>query len=179
MHYDDFIYFMLSEEDKGNRASLQYFFTCVDIDGDGVITPSDMRYFYDVQTARMESLGHEVVPFADVLCQMSDMIKPLTESHIVMTDLLRDDIVQVVGIVFDALFNLDKFIQFEQRDPFAERQKRDDPFECDWDRFAYIEYNRLAQEEEAREEMELEGGGGDGWGGGDNWGGGGSLESPF
>ena len=51
MHYDDFIFFMLSEEDKGNRASLQYFFTCVDIDGDDVITPSDMRYFYDVQTA--------------------------------------------------------------------------------------------------------------------------------
>ena len=65
---------------------------------------------------------------------------------------------RVAGIVFDALFNLDKFIQFEQRDPFAERQKRDDPFDCDWDRFAYSEYNRLAQEEEAREEgMDLDG----------------------
>ena len=78
--------------------------------------------------------------------------------------------------------NLDKFIMFEQRDPFAERQKRDDPFECDWDRFAYIEYNRLAQEEEAREEMELDGagvsGGGD-WG--EGWGGsvGGAEEAPF
>ena len=60
---------------------------------------------------------------------------------------------RVAGIVFDALFNLDKFIQFEQRDPFAERQKRDDPFDCDWDRFAYSEYNRLAQEEEAREAL--------------------------
>jgi serine/threonine-protein phosphatase 2A regulatory subunit B'' len=49
MLYEDFIYFMLSEEDKGNKASLQYWFTCVDFDGDGVITPADMRVFYDVQ----------------------------------------------------------------------------------------------------------------------------------
>jgi hypothetical protein len=76
MHYDDFVYFMLSEEDKGNKASLQYWFACVDIDGDGKVTPQDMRFFYDVQTSRMESLGHDVVSFSDVLCQMSDMIKP-------------------------------------------------------------------------------------------------------
>ena len=176
------LYFMLSEEDKGNKASLQWF-SCVDIDGDGKITPRDMRFFYDVQTARMESLGHDVVNFSDVLCQMSDMIKPSEVSYdfyfsyvcmcaqtlsptgffidpfvlymgpimhlvqfaltlsrylhfsqngeIVLSDLLREDIVRVAGIVFDALFNLDKFIQFEQRDPFAERQKRDDPFDTD------------------------------------------------
>ena len=81
MHYDDFVYFMLSEEDKGNKASLQYWFSCVDIDGDGKITPRDMRFFYDVQTARMESLGHDVVNFSDVLCQMSDMIKPSEVSY--------------------------------------------------------------------------------------------------
>lgn len=38
------------------------------------------------------------------------------------------------GVFFDALFNLNKFIGFEQRDPFAERQRRNDPFETDWDR---------------------------------------------
>ena len=59
----------------------------------------------------MESLGHDVVPLSDVLCQMSDMIQPQTEARIVMSDLLRADIFRVVGIVFDALFNLDKVIQ--------------------------------------------------------------------
>lgn len=39
------------------------------------------------------------------------------------------------GVFFDALFNLNKFIGFEQRDPFAERQRRNDPFETDWDRW--------------------------------------------
>jgi serine/threonine-protein phosphatase 2A regulatory subunit B'' len=87
----------------------------------------------------MELLDHDVVPFADVLCQMSDMIQPAVIGQIRLSDLLRPDIIHVAGTIFDALFNLGKFIQFEQRDPFSERQKRDDPFECDWDRFAYDE----------------------------------------
>ena len=45
---------------------------------------------------------------------------------------------------------------FEQRDPFVERQKREDEFECDWDRFACVDYNRLAMEEEVREEEAME-----------------------
>ena len=59
----------------------------------------------------MESLGHDVVPLSDVLCQMSDMIQPQAEARIVMSDLLRADTFRVVGIVFDALFNLDKVLQ--------------------------------------------------------------------
>jgi hypothetical protein len=47
---------------------------------------------------------------------------------------------------------------FEQRDrdPFVERQKREDEFETDWDHFACVDYNRLAMEEEAREEEAME-----------------------
>lgn len=45
-------------------------------------------------------------------------------------------------------------MQFESRDPFQERQKREDEFETDWDRFACMDYNRLAMEEEAREDQD-------------------------
>jgi hypothetical protein len=45
---------------------------------------------------------------------------------------------------------------FEQRDPFVERQKREDEFQTEWDRFANADYNRLAMEEEAREEEAME-----------------------
>jgi len=153
MRYDDFIYFMLSEEDKGNAMALKFWFDCVDVDGDAVVTSTDMRLFYDTQSTRMASLGHDVVSFADVLCQMSDMIKPAATGLVTMHDLVKPEVIANAGVVFDALFNLDKFVSFEQRDPFAERHKRDDPFNCDWDRFAYAEYNRLAAEEEAREEL--------------------------
>ncbi len=50
-------------------------------------------------------------------------------------DFLRPEALKVGGVFFDALFNLNKFIGFEQRDPFAERQRRNDPFETDWDRW--------------------------------------------
>jgi len=120
----------------------------------------------------MESLGHEVVPFDDVLCQMTDMIKPqATNGRLVLSDLLKPQAMASAGVVFDALFNLDKFISFEQRDPFAERHKRDDPFDCEWDRFAFAEYNRLAAEEEAREqEMDLDPHGNSGSMGVEDWG---------
>jgi serine/threonine-protein phosphatase 2A regulatory subunit B'' len=120
----------------------------------------------------MESLGHEVVPFDDVLCQMTDMIKPqATNGRLVLSDLLKPQAMASAGVVFDALFNLDKFISFEQRDPFAERHKRDDPFDCEWDRFAFAEYNRLAAEEEAREqEMDLDPHGNGGSMGVEDWG---------
>lgn len=36
-------------------------------------------------------------------------------------------------------------MRFETRDPFNEKQKREDAFSCDWDRYAHSEYHRLAQ----------------------------------
>jgi hypothetical protein len=51
------------------------------------------------------------------------------------------------GVMFDILFNLHKFMRFEARDPFQEKLRREE-HRSDWDRYAHIEYNRLAQEEE-------------------------------
>jgi serine/threonine-protein phosphatase 2A regulatory subunit B'' len=156
LSYEDFIYFMLSEEDKANEVSVRYWFTCVDVDGDGCLNNMEMRSFYAVQLHRMQCMGHEIVPFEDMLCQMMDMIKPARSDRLVVEDFLQPECKQVSGALFDALFNLNKYLLFEQRDPFVERQKREDEFECDWDRFACIDYNRLAMEEEAREEEAME-----------------------
>lgn len=49
MTYEDYVYFMLSEEDRGNEHSLRYWFACVDLDGDGRIGHMEMRLFYDNQ----------------------------------------------------------------------------------------------------------------------------------
>jgi hypothetical protein len=56
--------------------------------------------------------------------------------------------INLAGVLFDILFNLHKFMRFEARDPFQEKIRREDAFQSDWDRYAHIEYNRLAQEEE-------------------------------
>jgi len=156
LSYEDFIFFMLSEEDKANEVSVRYWFTCVDVDGDGKLNNMEMRSFYAVQLHRMQCMGHEIVPFEDMLCQMMDMIKPINSDCLIAEDFLQQECCQVSGALFDALFNLNKYLMFEQRDPFVERQKREDEFETDWDRFACIDYNRLALEEEAREEEAME-----------------------
>lgn len=49
MTYEDYVYFMLSEEDRGNEHSLRYWFACVDLDGDGRIGHMEMRLFYESQ----------------------------------------------------------------------------------------------------------------------------------
>ena len=154
--YEDFIFFMLSEEDKANEYSVRYWFTCVDVDGDDRLNNMEMRSFYAVQLHRMQCMGHEVVPFEDMLCQMMDMIKPTHLDYLVVEDFLQPHCSQVSGALFDALFNVNKYVMFEQRDPFLERQKREDEFTTDWDRFACIDYNRLAMEEEQREEEAME-----------------------
>ena len=156
LSYEDFIFFMLSEEDKANEISVRYWFHCIDVDGDQKLNIMEMRSFYAVQLNRMQCLGHEIVLFEDMLCQMMDIIKPANTQYFVVEDFLQTECAQVSGSLFDALFNLTKFLQFEQKDPFMERQKREDEFECDWDRFACIDYHRLALEEEAREEEAME-----------------------
>jgi serine/threonine-protein phosphatase 2A regulatory subunit B'' len=144
------------EEDKANEVSVRYWFTCVDVDGDAKLNNMEMRSFYAVQLHRMQCMGHEIVPFEDMLCQMMDMIKPKNSEYLIVEDFLQPECCQVSGALFDALFNLNKYLMFEQRDPFVERQKREDEFDTDWDRFACIDYNRLAMEEEAREEEAME-----------------------
>ena len=54
------------------------------------------------------------------------------------------------GLLFNTLFNLHKFLAFENRDPFALRAEAlgEDGASTEWDRFARAEYLRLAVEEE-------------------------------
>ena len=160
---------MLSEEDKQSPYSVRYWLQTLSTTHDGYLSPHDMSSFYAGQSERMLNLGHEVVPFEDVLCQMYDLINPSDPTRgVCAQDLLQPHCDRVSGALFDALFNLNKHLQFESRDPFLERSKREDEFENDWDRYACVDYNRLAMEEEQREEerrgmeVEWEGEGGGG-----------------
>jgi Ca2+-binding EF-hand superfamily protein len=42
MGYEDFVWFILSEEDKTTETSLEYWFRCVDLNGDGKLTPDEL-----------------------------------------------------------------------------------------------------------------------------------------
>lgn len=70
MSYTDFVWFLLSEEDKRSPTAIEYWFRCMDLDGDGVLSMYELEYFYEEQQQRMEHIGIETLPYEDCLCQV-------------------------------------------------------------------------------------------------------------
>ncbi|KAG2492706.1 hypothetical protein HYH03_009119 [Edaphochlamys debaryana] len=150
MCYEDFVWFILSEEDKTSDTALTYWFRCVDLDGDGVIRPREMLFFYEEQLRRLEGWNQEPVAFEDLLCQLHDMLSPSAEGAFTLRDLKRTK--PQSGLLFSALFSLHKFVGFENRDPFAQRAEAAEfAGLSDWDKFAKIEYFRLASEDDQQD----------------------------
>ncbi|XP_060690255.1 serine/threonine-protein phosphatase 2A regulatory subunit B'' subunit alpha isoform X1 [Hemiscyllium ocellatum] len=153
MSYADFVWFLLSEEDKKNPTSMEYWFRAMDIDGDGIVSMYELEYFYEEQCERMEGMGIEPLPFHDLLCQLLDLVKPECEGKITMRDLKR---CRMAHIFYDTCFNLEKYLDHEQRDPFAVQKdiESDGPEPSDWDKYAAEEYEILVAEESANEQLQ-------------------------
>ncbi|XP_043855125.1 serine/threonine-protein phosphatase 2A regulatory subunit B'' subunit alpha isoform X2 [Dromiciops gliroides] len=153
MSYADFVWFLISEEDKRNLTSIEYWFRCMDLDGDGVLSMYELEYFYEEQCERMEAMGIEPLPFHDLLCQMLDLVKPELDGKITLRDLKR---CRMAHIFYDTFFNLEKYLDHEQRDPFAVQKdvENDNPEPSDWDRYAAEEYEILVAEESANEQLQ-------------------------
>ncbi|XP_075235885.1 uncharacterized protein LOC142333004 isoform X2 [Lycorma delicatula] len=143
MSYTEFVWFLLAEEDKMHPRAIEYWFRCMDLDGDGYLSMYELEYFYDEQLQRMEAIGIECLPFEDCLCQMLDMIRPIVPGKISLGDLKR---CKMTPIFFDTFFNLEKYLDHEQRDPFASQRDHDTEM-SDWDRYAAEEYELLVAEE--------------------------------
>ncbi|XP_064456710.1 mucin-5AC-like [Ornithodoros turicata] len=154
MSYNEFVCFLMSEEDKRHPRSIEYWFRCMDLDGDGYLSMYELEYFYEEQLQRMEALGIETLPFKDCLCQMLDMIQPKVSGKISLADLKR---CKMTAIFYDTFFNLEKYLDHEQRDPFATQRDHDgDGLEIsDWDKFAAEEYELLVAEEGNLEAQDL------------------------
>lgn len=145
MNYEDFVWFILSEEDKTTDTALEYWFRCIDLDGDGKLSGDELMFFYEEQLHRMECLSQESVSFLDIMSQMLDMLEPEEKTCFTLRDLKRTR--PLSGTLFNVLFNLNKFMAFETRDPFVMRQEREDAGLTDWEKFARAEYVRLAVED--------------------------------
>lgn len=82
------------------------------------------------------------------------MVKPGFEGHFHYHELKR--VRSQIGIFFNCLVNLNKFIAYETRDLFSlKHQLTEFPDYSEWDRFAKTEYERLAMEEEQGEDSEV------------------------
>lgn len=153
MSYAEFVWFLISEEDKKNPTSIEYWFRCMDLDGDGVLSMYELEYLYEEQCEKMETMGIEPLPFQDLLCQLLDLVKPEVEGRITLKDLKR---CKMAHIFYDTCFNLEKYLDHEQRDPFAVQKDVDSetPEPSDWDRYAAEEYEILVAEETATEHLQ-------------------------
>ncbi|KAK3733912.1 hypothetical protein QZH41_000982 [Actinostola sp. cb2023] len=152
MTYPEFVWFLLSEEDKKHPRSIEFWFRCMDTNGDGVLSMYELEFFYEEQATKMEVLGIEAMSFQDCLCQVLDMVKPVSEEKITLSDLRR---CKMAHIFYNTFFNLDKYIEFEQRDPFATAKESSDVESTqpsDWERYAQEEYELLVAEEGANDQ---------------------------
>lgn len=62
-------------------CSIEYWFRCMDLDGDGALSMFELEYFYEEQCRRLDSMAIEALPFEDCLCQMLDLVKPQSEGN--------------------------------------------------------------------------------------------------
>ncbi|XP_073397536.1 serine/threonine-protein phosphatase 2A regulatory subunit B'' subunit beta-like isoform X2 [Dendrobates tinctorius] len=149
--YADFVWFLLSEEDKKTQTSIEYWFRCMDLDGDGLLSMYELEYFYEEQCQKMESMAIEPLPFEDCLCQMLDLVKPQCDGKITLHDLKKS---KQANLFFDTFLNLDKYLDHEQKDPFSVMRVGENEGQelSDWERYAAEEYAILVAEEAASEQ---------------------------
>ncbi|KAG8541348.1 hypothetical protein GDO81_029206, partial [Engystomops pustulosus] len=149
--YADFVWFLLSEEDKKTQTSIEYWFRCMDLDGDGVLSMYELEYFYEEQCQKMESMAIEPLPFEDCLCQMLDLVKPQCDGKITLHDLKK---CKQANLFFDTFINLDKYLDHEQKDPFSVLRVGENEGQelSDWEKYAAEEYAILVAEEAATEQ---------------------------
>lgn len=123
----------------------------MDLDGDGVLSMYELEYFYEEQCQKLETMAIEPLPFEDCLCQMLDLVKPEVEGKITLRDLKR---CKLSHIFFDTFFNIEKYLDHEQKDPFSViREVETDGQEMsDWEKYAAEEYDILVAEEAANDQ---------------------------
>uniref|UniRef100_A0A3B4CNU7 EF-hand domain-containing protein n=1 Tax=Pygocentrus nattereri TaxID=42514 RepID=A0A3B4CNU7_PYGNA len=151
LSYADFVWFLISEEDKKTETSIEYWFRCMDLDGDGVLSMYELQYFYQEQCQKLETMAIEPLPFEDCLCQMLDLVRPEVPGKITLRDLKR---CKLAHIFFDTFFNIEKYLDHEQKDPFMVAKDAETLGQeiSDWERYAAEEYDILVAEETANEQ---------------------------
>ena len=145
MSYNEFVWFLISEEDKKHPTSIEYWFRCMDLDGDGYLTAFEMEYFYQEQHTRLMQMSIEPLALSDLICQLLDMVNPKIPGKITLGDLKN---CRLSDVFFNTFINIYKYIDYEQKDPFS--IVRDGDMEgpvTDWERFAAQEYMALVAEE--------------------------------
>ena len=70
-----------------------------------------------MRSFRLEAMCIEPLSFENLLCQMLDLIHPVDSKFVTLVDLKRK--IELVHIFFDTFFDLEKYLDHENKDSFA------------------------------------------------------------
>ncbi|XP_002166391.3 serine/threonine-protein phosphatase 2A regulatory subunit B'' subunit beta isoform X1 [Hydra vulgaris] len=143
MTYEGFVWFILSEVDKNTQSGIEYWFRCMDLDGDGIISIYEMEHFYQDQLIKMSDMGIEALSFNDCLCQILDLVKPEKDSMITLRDIKK---CKLASVFYNTFFNFNKWLEHEQKDPI-QLSKIAGQSDSVWDQYVITEYELLVAEE--------------------------------
>eukprot|EP01084_Bolivina_argentea_P148064 258948_1 len=141
MNYEEFVEFIIAEEDKTSATALKYWFRILDLDGDGILSPYELKIFFDEQSAKILKICGETVSFENILRLLNDMISPKWNFKFTMRDIKKS---RMGHLFFNTLININKFALSEQKDVELINEIRNSPHMTDWDRFASREYFLLS-----------------------------------
>ena len=144
MSYEDFIYYMISEEDKTSPTSIKYWFKVIDLNNKGIITKKEMEYFYEEQIEKLKNNKKEVMKFKDVLKKIINLIPPEKENKWNLQNFLDNP--KNSSNVFNMLLNMNK-INNKGKDSFIINEIENGEDYTDWDIFAYKEFERKMNED--------------------------------
>ncbi|ORY94589.1 hypothetical protein BCR43DRAFT_564877 [Syncephalastrum racemosum] len=108
--YLDYIWFLLSEVDKSTPMAIDYWFRCMDTDGDGILSGYELSQFWQEQEEKQRRCGvadEDRIRFEDILCQMNDLIQPDVRGQFRLRDLKRNG--YMAERFFDTFLNFDRF----------------------------------------------------------------------
>ncbi|KAI8336334.1 hypothetical protein BC941DRAFT_514509 [Chlamydoabsidia padenii] len=117
----DFVWFLLAEVDKTSSKAIEYWFRCMDEDGDGILSSYELEQYWHEQLAQQLNYNNEVlgkdtscnneeddlVRFDDILRQMNDLIQPQQPGQFRLTDLKRNG--YLAERFFDTFLHFNKF----------------------------------------------------------------------
>ncbi|KAJ3330564.1 hypothetical protein HDU76_005356 [Blyttiomyces sp. JEL0837] len=161
--YKDFIWFVLSVEDKNTIASIEYWFRCLDLDSDGIISLYEVKEFYNEQLERMlDYRMSDPWKYEDFACSLIDLIKPKNPAYITLSDVKH---CRNAALFFDMIFDIRKYDTHIRRIDPAFREIDDVWIEEGgkkiklegWDKFAERAYEQLALEESGQRSRSYQG----------------------
>lgn len=125
MALEEFADFWLAWEDKRSRPALQYFMRIFDIEGNGYLNRSSLRYFLadikqgyrELTVTSIEDLSsfgeHEPFNVDDVIDEIFDMLNSENQRNITLKDL---EVSRVSQTAISVLSDVHGFISYDQRE---------------------------------------------------------------